>query len=239
MRGLPNMRVLVPADYAAAVAAICLAAETPGPVYVRMGRASVPAVYADGVELELGRAYTLRGAPMSPSWPAAWRLSRPWPPPTLAAEGVRRGHRRLLRQAPRSRHHRGVRWRRPAAWSSQRSTASTAAWARPCRVRLPRRARCPCASWAWTTVSANPASSRSFWHTSAWTLRRLSKAVKKTLKRASDRIVFVSVHHYMNGANCDERYEPCGSRAPTPARRCPCCAAATGDIAACPRRFRR
>lgn len=60
MRGLPNMRVLVPADYAAARAAIRLAAETPGPVYVRMGRASVPAVYADGVELELGRAYVLR-----------------------------------------------------------------------------------------------------------------------------------------------------------------------------------
>ena len=60
MSGLPHMRVLVPADYAAAVAAIRLAAETPGPVYVRMGRASVPAVYADGVELELGRAYTLR-----------------------------------------------------------------------------------------------------------------------------------------------------------------------------------
>ena len=36
MRGLPNMRVLVPADYAAARAAIRLAAETPGPVYVRM-----------------------------------------------------------------------------------------------------------------------------------------------------------------------------------------------------------
>ncbi len=60
MAGLPNMRVLVPADYAAAEAAIKLAAETPGPVYVRMGRASVPAVYADGVELELGRAYVLR-----------------------------------------------------------------------------------------------------------------------------------------------------------------------------------
>ncbi len=60
MAGLPHMRVLVPADYAAACAAIRLAAATPGPVYVRMGRASVPAVYADGVELELGRAYVLR-----------------------------------------------------------------------------------------------------------------------------------------------------------------------------------
>ena len=60
MRGLPGMRVLVPADYAAARAALRLAAETPGPVYVRMGRAGVPCVYADDVELELGRAYVLR-----------------------------------------------------------------------------------------------------------------------------------------------------------------------------------
>lgn len=60
MRVLPNMRVLVPADYAAARAAFRLAAHTPGPVYVRMGRASVPCVYADGVELELGKAYVLR-----------------------------------------------------------------------------------------------------------------------------------------------------------------------------------
>ena len=59
MRGLPNMRVLVPADYAAAAAAIKLAARTPGPVYIRMGRAPVPCVYADGVELQLGRAYVL------------------------------------------------------------------------------------------------------------------------------------------------------------------------------------
>ena len=60
MRGLPGMRVLVPADYAAARAAIRLAATTPGPVYVRMGRASVPCVYDDEVELEMGRAYVLR-----------------------------------------------------------------------------------------------------------------------------------------------------------------------------------
>lgn len=60
MRVLPNMRVLVPADYTAAKAAIRLAARTPGPVYVRMGRASVPCVYDDGVQLEMGRAYVLR-----------------------------------------------------------------------------------------------------------------------------------------------------------------------------------
>ncbi len=60
MRGLPNMRVLVPADFSAARSALKIAAATPGPVYVRMGRASVPSVYAEGVELEMGRAYVLR-----------------------------------------------------------------------------------------------------------------------------------------------------------------------------------
>lgn len=66
MRVLPNMRVLVPADFYAAKAAIKLAAETPGPVYVRMGRASVPCMYEPGTELEMGRAYILReGADVS------------------------------------------------------------------------------------------------------------------------------------------------------------------------------
>lgn len=60
MRVLPNMRVLVPADFAAAKAAIKLAAETPGPVYVRMGRASVPCVYGEDATFELGRAHVLR-----------------------------------------------------------------------------------------------------------------------------------------------------------------------------------
>ncbi|ACV21948.1 1-deoxy-D-xylulose-5-phosphate synthase [Slackia heliotrinireducens] len=60
MRVLPNMKVLVPADYEAARAALKVAAETPGPVYIRMGRASVPCVYEEGKELEMGRAYVLR-----------------------------------------------------------------------------------------------------------------------------------------------------------------------------------
>lgn len=60
MRTLPNMKVLVPADYSAAAAAIRLAANTPGPVYVRMGRAAVPCVYEEGCELELGKSYILR-----------------------------------------------------------------------------------------------------------------------------------------------------------------------------------
>lgn len=60
MRVLPGMRVLVPADYNAAKAALRLAATTPGPFYVRLGRATLPQVHPEGFELELGRAYVLR-----------------------------------------------------------------------------------------------------------------------------------------------------------------------------------
>jgi transketolase len=60
MRALPNMRVLVPADFAAARAAVRIAAETPGPFYVRLGRATLPAVHAEDATFELGRAYVLR-----------------------------------------------------------------------------------------------------------------------------------------------------------------------------------
>ena len=60
MRGLPNMRVLVPADYWAAKQAIRIAATNPGPFYVRLGRAKVPVVYDENTKLELGKAYVLR-----------------------------------------------------------------------------------------------------------------------------------------------------------------------------------
>ncbi len=60
MNALPNMRVLVPADYESACAAIRLAAAEPGPVYVRMGRAKVPQVYEPGFEMTLGGSRILR-----------------------------------------------------------------------------------------------------------------------------------------------------------------------------------
>jgi transketolase len=60
MRVLPGMRVLVPADYHSAKAAIRVAAETPGPFYVRLGRATLPEVYPADVELEVGGANVLR-----------------------------------------------------------------------------------------------------------------------------------------------------------------------------------
>ena len=60
MNALPNMRVLVPADYESARAAIRLSAAIEGPVYVRMGRAKVPQVYEPGFEMALGGSRVLR-----------------------------------------------------------------------------------------------------------------------------------------------------------------------------------
>lgn len=60
MRVLPQMRVLVPADYNAAAAALKLAAQVEGPVYIRMGRAEVPCVYDEGYQMKLGGSTVLR-----------------------------------------------------------------------------------------------------------------------------------------------------------------------------------
>ncbi|MDH4140360.1 MAG: transketolase family protein [Coriobacteriia bacterium] len=60
MRVLPGMRVLVPADYHAAKGAIRVAATTPGPFYIRLGRACVPQVYEKGFEFEIGKANVVR-----------------------------------------------------------------------------------------------------------------------------------------------------------------------------------
>lgn len=60
MRVLPGMRVLVPADYASAAAAIRLAAATPGPFYVRLGREPLPEVYGEGFTCDVAFANVLR-----------------------------------------------------------------------------------------------------------------------------------------------------------------------------------
>lgn len=60
MRPLPNMRILVPADYESAKAAVKIAAETSGPFYIRLGRANVPQVYSAQSTFELGKSHTLR-----------------------------------------------------------------------------------------------------------------------------------------------------------------------------------
>lgn len=57
MRVLPHMRVLVPADYQAAKAAIRLAATVPGPFYVRLGRETPLDVYTEPFDLPESAAY--------------------------------------------------------------------------------------------------------------------------------------------------------------------------------------
>lgn len=56
MRSLPNMRVIVPADYYEAAAALRAAADIDGPVFVRLGRAAIPVVYDESYRFELGTA---------------------------------------------------------------------------------------------------------------------------------------------------------------------------------------
>jgi len=60
MRVIPGMTVIVPADYTEAKKAIQKAAEIDGPVYVRLGRASVPAVFDDTYEFVPGKAVRLK-----------------------------------------------------------------------------------------------------------------------------------------------------------------------------------
>ena len=60
MRVLPNMQVLVPSDFTAACAALRIAANKPGPFYIRLGRPAVPSLYEAGFEFAPGRAYVLR-----------------------------------------------------------------------------------------------------------------------------------------------------------------------------------
>lgn len=60
MRTIPEMTVVVPADYWEARAALRAVADLPGPAYVRLGRAPVPAIFDEGCVFELGRAPVLR-----------------------------------------------------------------------------------------------------------------------------------------------------------------------------------
>ena len=60
MSVIPNMRVICPSDMNSAKSAIKLAAREDGPIYTRMGRAKVPQVYSEDVELELGGSNILR-----------------------------------------------------------------------------------------------------------------------------------------------------------------------------------
>ena len=60
MRAIPGMTVINPADDVSARKLIKAAAEFDGPCYIRLGRASVPVLYAEDQEVEIGKALKLR-----------------------------------------------------------------------------------------------------------------------------------------------------------------------------------
>ncbi len=60
MRMLPNMTVLVPADYNQTIQATMAAAQLVGPAYLRFGRPSVPIFIPEDAPFEIGKAQVLR-----------------------------------------------------------------------------------------------------------------------------------------------------------------------------------
>ena len=185
------------------------------------------AVYADDVELELGRAYVLRegadvtivacGVEVEQALKAAAAAGRggrveaevidafsvkPLDEETILASAGKTGCAVVCRGAQR-------RW---------------GAWARPWPRRWPRtRPGAVRRSWACATPSANRASSSELMAYFNLDARAIVEAVKKRHGREGHVIESSpsSVHHYSNGAYCDERYQPRGSCAPTPGAAAP------------------
>ncbi len=60
LRTIPNMTVVMPADYASAKALVKAAAAFDGPVYLRFTRDAVPVIYDEGESFEIGKARQLR-----------------------------------------------------------------------------------------------------------------------------------------------------------------------------------
>lgn len=60
MRVIPEMTVIVPADFYEAKKAIKAAAKIDGPVFIRLGRASVPTLFDDSYEFVPGRAVKVK-----------------------------------------------------------------------------------------------------------------------------------------------------------------------------------
>jgi transketolase len=61
MRGLPNFRVIVPADELETKLALRHAVSDPGPFYIRVGRSEVPTINPDNYKFHLGQAAELMG----------------------------------------------------------------------------------------------------------------------------------------------------------------------------------
>lgn len=60
MRAIPRMKVLCPCDERETFAAMKTALESPGPVYVRIGRSIVPDVFETDVSVEFGKGNVVR-----------------------------------------------------------------------------------------------------------------------------------------------------------------------------------
>ena len=60
MRGLPNMTVIVPADYEQTRQAVRFAAAHKGPVYIRLSRMDVPCIYDENYKFDNNKAVILR-----------------------------------------------------------------------------------------------------------------------------------------------------------------------------------
>ena len=158
MRVLPGMRVVAPADYHAACDAIRVAASTPGPFYIRLGRAAIPAVYDEGFRFELGKAYVLREGSDVTLAACGVMVERALAAAELLADqGVsawRPSSPSMRTPSPRRR-------RGPGPWSRAKSIRSSEGWAR----RWPRcsasGSRCRSRAWACGTCSGHRAIPRS------------------------------------------------------------------------------
>lgn len=61
LRTIPNMTVVMPADYQSARKLTRAAAELDGPVYLRFTRDAIPSIYSEDEKFEIGKAKLLRG----------------------------------------------------------------------------------------------------------------------------------------------------------------------------------
>ena len=60
LRTIPNMTIIMPADYYAAKKLVRAAAEYNGPVYLRFTRDAIPLIYDENTEFVIGKAHQLR-----------------------------------------------------------------------------------------------------------------------------------------------------------------------------------
>ena len=60
MRSIPNMTVIMPADYWSARALVRAAVEQYGPIYLRFTRDAIPIIYNADTKFEIGKAHTIQ-----------------------------------------------------------------------------------------------------------------------------------------------------------------------------------